>query len=77
MAAALGVGPVAPFLLVLLGPDDPGVFPQPAESLPRPPNDHLQYALTWYALGVVMLVMFFVRFRPLKKARGGAAPGPR
>jgi surfeit locus 1 family protein len=72
MAEALGVGQVAPFLLVALGRDDPDVFPQPAESLPRPPNDHLQYAITWYGLGLVLLVMFLVRFRPFK-ARGGAA----
>ena len=67
MGAALGQAKVAPFLLVELGRDAPGVFPQPAEALPRPPNDHLQYAITWYGLGLVLLVMFLVRFRPFRR----------
>jgi surfeit locus 1 family protein len=67
MAAALKLTNVAPFLLVALGTDMPGVYPQPAESLPRPPNDHLQYALTWYGLGVVLIVMFMVRFQPFRR----------
>ena len=67
MAAALQVGPVAPFLLVALGRPVPGLYPQPAVALPRPANDHLQYALTWYGLGVVLVVMFWLRFRPFTR----------
>ena len=50
IGAALGLPHVAPFTLVALGAVAPGVFPQPATALPRPPNDHLNYALTWFGL---------------------------
>lgn len=52
---ALGLPTVAPFTLVALGPH--GV-PDPAETLPRPPNDHLSYAITWFGLAVTLLVIF-------------------
>jgi surfeit locus 1 family protein len=28
--------------------------------LPRPPNDHLSYAITWFGLAAVLLVVFVV-----------------
>ncbi len=55
---ALGVGNAAPFALVLLGRDLPGAYPQPATQLPRPSNDHLGYAATWFGLAVTLLVVF-------------------
>ena len=59
IGAALGLAPIAPFTLVALGPA-PTVAgaPIPAEHLPRPPNNHLQYALTWYGLAGVLVVVF-------------------
>jgi len=58
IGTALGLARVAPFTVVALGPDVPGVFPDPARLLPRPPNDHLSYALTWFGLAGVLLVVF-------------------
>jgi surfeit locus 1 family protein len=55
---ALGLPSVAPFVLVVLGPVQQGVYPIPAQHLPRPPNNHLQYALTWYGLALVLVVVF-------------------
>jgi len=55
IGAALGLPVVAPFTLVVLGP--PGI-PDPARSLPRPPNDHLSYAITWFSLAVILLAVF-------------------
>jgi len=55
IGAALGLPAVAPFTLVVLGP--PGM-PDPAHGLPRPPNDHLTYAITWFSLAVTLLVVF-------------------
>jgi surfeit locus 1 family protein len=41
-----------------LGPAVPGRYPIPAQHLPRPPNNHLQYALTWYGLAGALVVTF-------------------
>jgi len=38
-------------------------FPQPATHLPRPPNDHLAYAVTWFSLAAVLVVMFAIWIR--------------
>ncbi len=55
---ALGVAHPASFALVLLGEARPGAYPQPATRLPRPPNDHLGYAITWFGLAATLLVVF-------------------
>ena len=60
IAAAMGLPRVAPFTLVALGTVEPGVFPQPATALPRPPNDHLNYALTWFGLAFSLVVVCVV-----------------
>ena len=58
MARENGWGPVAPFYIEREGQ-------QPADGLPPPgplkanlPNNHLQYAVTWYGLAVVLLAVF-------------------
>ena len=63
IGAALGLPAVAPFTLVAMGPTPPRGWPAPATSLPRPPNNHLQYAITWYGLAVTLLVVFVVYVR--------------
>jgi surfeit locus 1 family protein len=68
---ALGLPAVAPFGLVVLAPPGgaaPGVLPVPAQTLPRPNNPHLGYAITWYGLAAA-LVAVFVAF--VWKARRG------
>jgi len=60
IGAAMGLPRVAPFILVALGPTHPGKFPDPAHDMPRPPNDHLNYAITWFSLGFVLLVIFII-----------------
>ena len=61
---ALGVADVAPFTLVALGsPPPPGTYPEPAQALPRPPNDHLSYAVTWFGLSAALAVVFLVYAR--------------
>jgi surfeit locus 1 family protein len=54
----LGHPDLAPFVLVAMGEPPPRGWPQPATSLPRPANDHLQYALTWFGLAGVLLIQF-------------------
>lgn len=58
IGAALGMK-VEPFLLMAMGPQPPQLWPDPAKHLPRPPNNHLQYALTWYGLAGVLVFEFF------------------
>lgn len=50
IGAAIGL-PVAPYAIVALGP--PG-SPDPARALPRPTNNHLGYAITWYGLALAL-----------------------
>lgn len=54
----VGLGKVAPFTLIRLGKIEPGVYPMPAEHLPHPPNNHLEYALTWFGLAMVVVFEF-------------------
>lgn len=63
IAAALGIGPVEPFTLTVLGTVADGVYPVPAADFPRPPNNHLSYAVTWYSLALALLVIFTLRIK--------------
>lgn len=58
IGTALGLPEVAPFTLIALGRRQSGVYPMPAEHLPHPPNNHLQYALTWFGLAGVVVLEF-------------------
>ncbi len=58
IGAALGIPGLAPYTLVALGAVPPGVVPIPATTLPRPPNNHLSYAVTWFALAAGLLAVF-------------------
>jgi surfeit locus 1 family protein len=58
IAQALNLRDVLPFVLVALGPGPVNTYPAPAYHLPRPQNNHLSYAITWYGLAVVLVVMF-------------------
>lgn len=63
IGAAMGLKRVAPFVLVALGHAPAGQFPVPAEHLPRPPNDHLNYALTWFALATALAGVYLAWLR--------------
>ena len=58
IGAALAAPDAAPFVLVALG--KPGAWgqPVPATSLPRPVNNHLNYALTWFGLAASLAGVF-------------------
>jgi surfeit locus 1 family protein len=63
IGATLGLDRVAPFILIAMGPPPPEGLPIPADHLPRPPNNHLQYAITWYGLAAALVVIFTVWVR--------------
>ncbi len=58
IAAAKGLGPVAPFYVEEESPAPPGGLPHPGKLMVTLPDNHLQYALTWYGLAVVLVAMF-------------------
>jgi surfeit locus 1 family protein len=63
IGSTLGIANVAPFVLVSMGPVDASRWPQPAQVLPRPPNNHLVYAITWYGLAIALLAVFIIWVR--------------
>jgi cytochrome oxidase assembly protein ShyY1 len=70
MARRRNWGAVAPFYIEQEAPVPPGGLPHPAQLTVRLRNDHLQYALTWFGLAVVLVVMFAIWAR-----RWRAQPG--
>jgi surfeit locus 1 family protein len=58
IAAAKNLGAVAPFFVEQEAPVPPGGLPRPGKIVVDLPNDHLQYALTWYGLALVLVIMF-------------------
>ena len=58
IAAAKQVGPVAPFYVEQESPAPPGGLPRPGKLAVGLRNEHLQYALTWYGLALVLVVVF-------------------
>jgi surfeit locus 1 family protein len=55
----------APFYVDQEGPAAPGGLPKVGPLKPALPNRHLEYAVTWYGLALVILIaaLFFVRAR--------------
>ena len=68
IGAALGETNVAPYTLIALAPRSPGQIPEPAHAFPRPPNDHLNYALTWFGFAVTLTVVFVLYARKAMRA---------
>ncbi|MCC6982170.1 MAG: SURF1 family protein [Bauldia sp.] len=74
-AAVVPGAEAAPYTIdAAYDPAQPGGIPQGGESVVSFPNNHLMYALTWYGLGLVLVVVFiaFARGR-LRGADGRAA----
>jgi surfeit locus 1 family protein len=60
MAGVKGWGAVAPFYIEQEAPVPPGGLPHPARLNVQLRNEHLQYAITWYGLAAVLVVMFAI-----------------
>lgn len=65
MAKSLGWGDVAPFYVDLEQPVPPNGIPKPGALEVHLKDDHLQYAVTWFALAGAVLIAFGVWLRGL------------
>lgn len=61
----LGKKPL-PLIVEAIGKEEKDVFPIPNDGAVIFRNDHLGYALTWYALALVSIVMFGTYYRKKK-----------
>jgi len=61
MARAAGIGDALPFYIDAGKTPNPGGLPQGGQTITDLPNNHLQYAITWYALAVALIVVY-IRF---------------
>jgi surfeit locus 1 family protein len=59
MAGYLGLAPAAA-LIEADGSPNPGGWPKGGQTIIDIPNNHLDYALTWYGLALVLLVIYVV-----------------
>ena len=60
IAQAMGLDGVAPFFIDQEAPAPSGGLPRPGRLTPQLPNNHLQYAVTWYGLALVLVVAFVI-----------------
>ena len=70
MAQVLGWGEVAPFYIDLEQPVPPNSIPKPGPLEVHLKDDHLQYAITWFALAGAVVIAFGVWLR----GQGRASP---
>jgi surfeit locus 1 family protein len=65
MAASAGLpaDKVLPFFVDANNAPNPGGLPVGGVTLINLPNNHFQYALTWYGLALVLLVVVAIRLR--------------
>ena len=60
IAAARGLGPVAPFYLEQEAPPAPGGLPRVGRLAVGLANNHFQYALTWFGLAASLAAVFTI-----------------
>ena len=63
MAAADRLSDVAPFYVVADATPNPGGWPKGQGTAEPLPNDHLQYAITWFSLAVAAIVIYLLSQR--------------
>jgi surfeit locus 1 family protein len=67
MAADRTLGPVASFMVEALPGQAPGDLPAGIEPRVELPNNHAQYALTWYGLAVTLAVVYVLSQRKSRR----------
>jgi surfeit locus 1 family protein len=68
-------GPVAPVFLEADAAKNPGGLPVGGQTRIELPNDHLQYAITWYSLAVALAVIWYLYNRRRSQGRDGVESG--
>jgi len=68
MAKAAGVPNAAPSYIDVDKTPNPGGWPTGGVTRLELPNDHLQYAITWYALAVALIVIYVLYHRRISSA---------
>ena len=63
MSAATGLDRVLPFYVDADATPNPGGWPKGGVTPLQLPNDHLQYAITWFSLAVALIVIYFLYCR--------------
>ncbi|HTW35825.1 MAG TPA: SURF1 family protein [Rhizomicrobium sp.] len=63
MAKALGIKPAAPVIVEADATPVPGGWPKGGQTVVSLPNDHLQYALTWFLMAASLVVIYFAYHR--------------
>jgi len=63
MSAADELDRVAPFYIDADAAPNPGGWPKGGVTRLMLPNDHLQYALTWFSLAIALMVIYFLFHR--------------
>ena len=63
MGAADGLANAAPFYIEADAIPNPGGWPKGGATLPALPNDHLQYAMTWFGLALSLMAIYLLYHR--------------
>lgn len=70
IAAWRGLEGAAPFSLVLEGAPAAAAWPRPVPAAPQIANNHLNYALTWFALAAAVVIIFVFYSKGVREASG-------
>jgi len=73
IAAAKGWGTIAPFYVEQESPVPAGGLPQPGKVVVNLPDNHLQYAVTWYGLAAALFGVFVAWAASGRRRKGPAA----
>ncbi len=69
IATAKGLADPGPFYVQVVGAAPPGGLPQPALAMPKLPDNHFGYALTWYGLAATLVGVYLALFLSRRRAR--------
>lgn len=72
MAKATGLGPFKSYYVDAGATPNPGGYPVGGQTRLTVRNEHLQYAITWFALSIIGIVIYVLYHRRREKRQGAA-----